>query len=258
MFAQVCILNGEAGDSDVNNPTLCGAVSITQDMSYALRLDPWVTIQHCPCPGLEMGEHIQRGQDCHLGIWKIILSYCDIFVYKVTIHTPTTQAVSSRWIKNCSIILLLYFGELKNRKETSLTQGHTVSRMKTLHFVISLLAKVPLTHFSPSPEPSLRLCSEHGRGNLRPWGCLVLCSLSKLIRLREPLRLNEGRAELCRFGMTPVQSILHSPCKLLKKDKAQQPQDTKKNSIIYWDFLKTHGELGQAKDMSTAFLMSSM
>jgi len=169
MFAQVCILNGEAGDSDVNNPTLCGAVSITQDMSYALRLDPWVTIQHCPCPGLEMGEHIQRGQDCHLGIWKIILSYCDIFVYKVTIHTPTTQAVSSRWIKNCSIILLLYFGELKNRKETSLTQGHTVSRMKTLHFVISLLAKLPLKHFSPSPEPSLRLCSEHGRGNLRPW-----------------------------------------------------------------------------------------
>lgn len=235
MFAQVCILNGEAGDSDVSNPTLCGAVSITQDMSYALRLDPLTkpkerkkkkTIQHCPCPGLEMGEHTPRGQDCHLGIWKIILSYCDIFVYKVTIHTPT-QAISSRWIKNCNVILLLYFGELKNRKETSLTQGHTVSRMKTLHFVISLLAKLPLKHFSPSPEPSLKFCLEHGRGDLRPWGCLALCSLSKLIKLREPLRLSEGRAELCRFGMTPVQSILHSPCKLLKKTKPNNPRTPK-------------------------------
>lgn len=56
--------------------------------------------------------------------------------------------------------------------------------------------------------------------------------------------------------MTPNQSTLPSHW-VPSEDKAQQPWDTRKNSI-YWDFLKTCEELGQAKDVSTAFLMSSM
>lgn len=64
------------------------------------------------------------------------------------------------------------FWRTEEQKRNFLTQGHTVSRMKTLHFVISLLAKLPLKHFSPSPEPSLKFCLEHGRGDLRPWDAL--------------------------------------------------------------------------------------
>lgn len=171
-----------------------------------------------------------------------------IFLFpEITNHTSTTKANSSRWVKNCTIILLPHSGELKNRKGTSFSQGHTVSGIRTLCSVIVLLAKLLLTHFLPLMDHPLGLPGT-GTRDIKFGGYHLLCSFFKMVRFWEPLRLLKGRMEFGTFEGQWFNTFSTFP-----KDKAKNTGIPKRTQQMCWDFPKKHGGFLHAKDLSRAF-----